>query len=120
MIEREQAMTGNEYQKQAMKFASPVSTATKENLLIQGVMGLNGEAGEAIDIVKKHLFHGHDLDKEHLAKELGDVMWYVATSAESIGYALDDIMQMNIDKLTARYGDHFDSEKSQHRKEGDI
>ncbi len=113
-------MTGNEYQKQAMKFASSVSTETKEQLLIQGVMGMNGEAGEAIDLVKKHLFHGHDLDKEHLAKELGDVMWYIATSAEAIGYKLDDIMQMNIDKLTARYGDHFDSEKSKHRKEGDI
>ena len=113
-------MLGNEYQKQAMKFASPVSTATENNLLIQGVMGLNGEAGEAIDIVKKHLFHGHDLDKEHLAKELGDVLWYVATAAESIGYDLDDIMQMNIDKLTARYGEKFDTEKSLHRAAGDI
>ena len=71
-------------------------------------------------IVKKHIFHGHKLDEEHLAKELGDVLWYVATSAEAIGYGLDEIMQMNIEKLTARYGDRFDSEKSQHRKEGDI
>lgn len=113
-------MLANEYQKQAMKFASPVSTATRENLLIQGVIGMNGEAGEAIDIVKKYLFHGHKLDEEHLAKELGDVLWYIATAAEAIGYELDDIMQMNIDKLTARYGDRFDSEKSQHRKAGDI
>lgn len=113
-------MRGNEYQKQAMKFASPTSTATEGNLLLQGVMGMNGEAGEAIDIVKKHVFHGHDLDKEHLAKEIGDVLWYIATTAESIGYELDDIMQMNIDKLTARYGDSFDSEKSKHRKAGDI
>ena len=113
-------MTGNEYQKLTMKFASPVSTATKDNLLLQGVMGLNGEAGEVIDIVKKYLFHGHDLDTEHLAKELGDVMWYIATAAEAIGYDLDDIMQMNIDKLTARYGEKFDTEKSLHRAVGDI
>ena len=103
-----------------MNFASPIAAATRENLLIEGVIGLNGEAGEAIDIVKKYIFHGHKLNEEHLAKELGDVMWYLATAAESIGYGLEDIMQMNIDKLTARYGNKFDSEKSQNRKEGDI
>ena len=113
-------MYGSEYQKAAMRFASPVSTATEEMQMLQGVMGMNGEAGEAIDIVKKLLFHGHKLDKEHLTKELGDVLWYVATCADAIGYNLDTIMRMNIDKLTARYGDAFDSEKSQHRREDDI
>lgn len=113
-------MLGSEYQKAAMKFASPLSTATPEMLMLQGVMGMNGEAGEAIDLVKKFIFHGHKLDKEHLAKELGDVLWYVATCAEALGYSLDVIMKMNIDKLAARYGEAFDSEKSQHRKEGDV
>ena len=113
-------MTGNEYQNLAMKTASPAATAANENLLLQGVMGMCGEAGEAIDIVKKHLFHGHPLDKEHVAKELGDVMWYVATTAKAIGYDLNTIMQMNIEKLALRYGDRFDSEKSQHRKAGDV
>lgn len=113
-------MLGSEYQKAAMKFASPLSTATNDLLMIQGVMGMNGESGEAIDLVKKHVFHGHKLDKEHLAKELGDVLWYVATCAHAIGYSLDTIMRMNIDKLTARYGEAFDSEKSQHRKEDDV
>lgn len=113
-------MLGNEYQALAMVTASDVSTACSENLLLQGVMGMCGEAGEAIDIVKKHLFHGHPLDKAHLAKELGDVMWYVATAAKAIEYDLDDIMQMNIDKLKLRYGEKFDSEKSMHRKAGDV
>lgn len=113
-------MTANEYQKNCMKFASDISTATKENLLLQGVMGMNGEAGEAIDIVKKYLFHGHPLDKDHLAKELGDVLWYIATTAEALRIDLETIMQMNIDKLSARYGDHFNTEASLHRKEGDI
>ena len=119
-LKNERRMTGNKYQMECMKFASPTSTATTDNLLIQGMMGMNGEAGEAIDIVKKAMFHGHELDKEHLAKELGDVMWYVATAAMAIGYDLDDIMQMNIDKLTARYGEKFDTDKSLHRAEGDI
>ena len=113
-------MQFNEYQENAMKFASELSKATNDNLILQGVMGMNGEAGEAIELVKKHIFHGHELDKEHLAKELGDVLWYVATCAKAIGYSLDDIAQMNIDKLTARYGESFSTEKSLHRKEGDI
>lgn len=113
-------MTGNEYQALAMKTASDVSTACDENLLLQGVMGMCGEAGEAIDIVKKHLMQGHPLDRQHIAKEIGDVLWYAATAAKAIGYDLDTIMQMNIDKLALRYGDRFDSDKSQHRKAGDV
>lgn len=117
-------MTANEYQEACMRFASDLSKSTNDNLLLQGVMGMNGEAGEAIDIVKKITFHGHPFDEEskaHLAKELGDVLWYIATSARAIGYDLSDIMQMNIDKLSARYPDgHFDTDKSMHRKEGDI
>jgi NTP pyrophosphatase (non-canonical NTP hydrolase) len=83
-------------------------------------MGLNGEAGECIDILKKHIFQGHDLDKEHIAKELGDVAWYLAVSAAAIGYDLETILQMNVDKLRARYPDGFNTEASQHRKTNDI
>lgn len=113
-------MTANEYQKNCMKFASQISTATKDNLLLQGVMGINGEAGEAIDIVKKYLFQGHPLDKDHLAKELGDVLWYIATTAEALDIDLHTIMQTNIEKLSARYGERFSTDASLHRKESDI
>ena len=113
-------MTANEYQKNCMKFTSQISTATKDNLLLQGVMGINGEAGEAIDIVKKYLFHGHPLDKDYLAKELGDVLWYIATTAEALDIDLHTIMQMNIEKLSARYGEQFSTDASLHRKKGDI
>lgn len=85
-----------------------------------GLMGLNGEAGEAIDILKKHLFQGHELDTAHMAKELGDVAWYLAVSANAIGYDLETIMQMNVDKLKARYPDGFDAEHSLHRNQDDI
>ena len=108
-------MTGNEYQKLAMR------TANEEcfNLANAG-LGLSGESGEAADIIKKYLYHGHGLCPEHLAKELGDVMWYVSLVATIIGYSLDDVMQMNIDKLKARYPDGFSEYASQHREEGDI
>jgi NTP pyrophosphatase (non-canonical NTP hydrolase) len=88
--------------------------------IVNGLMGLNGEAGEAIDILKKHLFHEHELDKEHIAKELGDVAWYVAISADALGYDLETILQMNIDKLIKRYPDGFDAKRSLNRAEGDI
>ena len=113
-------MQGNEYQNMAMRFLNPISGASDEMLLIEGVMGMNGEAGEAVDLVKKMLFQGHVLNKQHVAKELGDVMWYVAATAKAIGYTLDEVMQMNIDKLSARYGDGFKADNSINRKEGDV
>ena len=108
-------MTGNEYQKQALRTASG-----KCRSLANCAMGLAGEAGECADIIKKHIFHGHDLNKEHLAKELGDVAWYLAVCAEVIGYDLDTIFQINVDKLMARYPTGFSTEASLHRAEGDV
>lgn len=89
---------------------------SEKDVLINGVMGLCGESGEVIDIVKKHLAQGHSLDKEKLAKELGDVAWYLAETAYAIGYPLEEILQMNIDKLKTRYPDGFDPEKSMNRE----
>ena len=88
--------------------------------LLNGLMGLNGESGECIDILKKYLFQGHELDKEHLAKELGDVAWYLAVSADALGYPLELIFHMNVEKLRERYPDGFDPELSKHRKENNI
>ena len=84
-------MTPNEYQKEALRTASGMSQEYPR--ILNGLMGLNGEAGECIDILKKHLFQGHDLDREHMAKELGDVAWYLAVSADAIGYDLETIFQ---------------------------
>lgn len=112
-------MTINEYQKEALRTAQTDKLNPEERLL-NGVMGLNGEAGEAIDIVKKHIFQGHDLDVEHVAKELGDIAWYLATSADAIDYDLETIFRMNVEKLRDRYPEGFDPEKSQHRKTEDI
>ncbi|MCD7717119.1 MAG: nucleoside triphosphate pyrophosphohydrolase family protein [Lachnospiraceae bacterium] len=107
-------MTINEYQDMAMRTLNP--KLEKKDILLNGVMGLCGESGEVIDIVKKHMAQGHELDTEHLAMELGDVAWYLAETAMAIGYPLEDILKMNIDKLKARYPDGFAVEKSVNRE----
>lgn len=107
-------MTINEYQKLALTTLNP--ELKEKDILINGVMGLCGESGEAIDLVKKHLAQGHELDKEKLAKELGDIAWYLAETAYAIGYPLEDILQMNIDKLKKRYPEGFSIECSLSRK----
>lgn len=111
-------MTINEYQMAAMRTSSKTIT-TKEHLL-NGALGLTGESGEVADIVKKSFMQGHPMDVEHIAKELGDICWYIAETATAIGYDLETIMQMNVDKLMKRYPEGFSSERSQHRQEGDI
>lgn len=114
-------MTINEYQINAMKFANGMRCQSFDELLVNGVMGLCGESGECIDMVKKASFQRHDFDEQHFAKELGDVAWYLAVSAYAIGYDLETIFQMNIDKLTARYLEgKFSVDRSLHRKDGDI
>ncbi len=110
-------MTINEYQKLAMTTLNPA--LSEKDVLINGVMGLCGESGEAIDIVKKHLAQGHELDREHLIKELGDIAWYLAEVAYVLGVPLEEVLQRNIDKLRARYPEGFDTERSLARKDGD-
>lgn len=108
-------MTINEYQKLAMTTLNP--ELSRKDVLINGVMGLCGESGEAIDIVKKWLAQGHDLDKEKLAKELGDICWYLAETATALDLSLEDIMVANIEKLKRRYPEGFDPNRSIHRTE---
>ena len=108
-------MTINEYQKLAMTTLNPA--LSEKDVLINGVMGLCGESGEAIDIVKKWLAQGHELDREKLAKELGDVCWYLAETATALGYDLEDIMAANIEKLKKRYPEGFSSDRSVNRTE---
>lgn len=106
-------MTVNEYQKMALSTLNPA--LGKQDVLINGVMGLCGESGEAIDIVKKHLAQGHPLDREGLIKELGDVAWYLAETAYALDVSLDEVFQRNIDKLKARYPEGFDARRSVER-----
>ena len=111
-------MTINEYQELAMTTLNP--KFSKKEVLINSVMGLCGESGEAIDIVKKWMAQGHELDKEHLAKELGDIAWYLAEAATVLDLSLEEVLQANIDKLKKRYPEGFDTQKSIARIEGDL
>ena len=108
-------MTGNEYQKLAMTTLNPA--LSKKDVLINGVMGLCGESGEAIDIVKKHLAQGHALDREALIKELGDIAWYLAETATALDVSLDEVFVRNIEKLKKRYPQGFTTENSVNRTE---
>jgi NTP pyrophosphatase (non-canonical NTP hydrolase) len=76
-------------------------------------LGLAGESGEFVDLMKKHFGHGKPLDRDQVKKELGDVLWYVANLARSFGYTLSNVAQGNIDKLKVRYPDGFTVEASQ-------
>lgn len=108
----------NEYQRLAMQTLNP--ELDKKEVLINSVMGLCGESGEAIDIVKKWFAQGHELDKEHLKKELGDIAWYLAEAATALDTSLDEILGANIEKLKKRYPEGFAKEKSIIRIKGDI
>ena len=108
-------LTANDYQKLAMTTLNPA--LDKKDVLINGVMGLCGESGEAIDIVKKWLAQGHELDKKKLAKELGDIAWYLAETAWALDMPLEDILRGNIEKLRSRYPQGFDAERSISRTE---
>lgn len=103
----------NQYQKYALITAN--KSLDERGRIANGALGLAGEAGEAADLVKKHLFHDHPLDRDKLRSELGDVLWYIATLADAVGLQLGDIAQFNVDKLKARYPEGFSSERSQNR-----
>ena len=130
-------MTGNEYQTLAMrtndnlsvrKLRDRIDTGTmscyyldvpEHNLaqLVCGALGLCGESGEVADYLKKYIFHGHPLDLEVVKEELGDVLWYVALCCNAINVSMEDVMQLNIDKLKKRYPDGF-SESASINREG--
>lgn len=108
-------MTANEYQQLALRTLNP--ELSKKEVLINGVMGLCGESGEAIDIVKKWLAQGHDLDREKLAGELGDIAWYLAETAWALDIPLEEILHRNLTKLAGRYPQGFDPCASRNRTE---
>lgn len=104
-------ITPNEYQKLALRTASE---KTMKDPILNGVLGLGGEAGECIELVKKERFHDHELNNSDMANELGDIAWYLAITAHGIGYKLNDIFKMNLEKLRERYPDGFSAARSYH------
>ncbi len=105
----------NEYQKEAMKSLN--TSLNNDEVLLNGVMGLCGESGEVIDILKKHLSQGHELNKNKMIEELGDVAWYLAETAFALGIDLDTVLKINLEKLKKRYPDGFTVKDSINRDE---
>lgn len=94
----------------------PDSTYSDEEImLVWCCLGLAGESGEVVDIVKKSVFHRHDMNKDALVKELGDVLWYVAGICKILNVQLSDVMEININKILDRYPDGYSSEASKSR-----
>ena len=129
-------MNGKEYQNLAMRTNDGNATNRLLNLtlsdttengigedtgtILNACLGLSGEVGEFNDMIKKWIFHEKDLDEEHLKKELGDIMWYIAMMCHAFRWSLDETMHMNIDKLQARYPNGFDTDSANNRKNGDV
>lgn len=96
----------NEYQLLAMRTKPELS---RPDAMLNFALGSTGEAGELADMIKKHVFHGHHLPFEEVGKELGDMLWYLSLMAELFGYTLQEVAEMNIDKLRTRYPQGFNS-----------
>lgn len=84
--------------------------------LMNCALGL-GESGEVQNLVKKHVFQGHNLDTWQIIDELGDILFYVAMTAEVLGVPLNEIAGRNVDKLAKRYPNGFEEERSKNRQE---
>lgn len=109
-------LTADDYQRAALRTAQ-IDTMSPDDLLQNGVMGLCGEAGEVIDIVKKVMFQGHELSRKDIRDELGDVAWYWSLACYALGFKASEVLEANIEKLKDRYKDGFSKERSINRKE---
>jgi NTP pyrophosphatase (non-canonical NTP hydrolase) len=108
-------MNLNEYQELALRTHN--EDLGQVQAFANYALGLSGESGEVADHIKKGIFHGHEMNRHEIAKELGDVMWYVANLSNLIGMKLDQVAEMNVTKLKKRYPEGFDKEKSVKRNE---
>ena len=105
-------MTLGEYQEKAMRTCA-LKDSKKQ--LDNAVLGLAGEAGEVADLYKKVVYHSHPFDKTAFCKEIGDILWYCALAAQSIGISLDEVADVNIKKLEKRYPNGFNPKDSINR-----
>ena len=92
--------------------------------LLTAALGICAEGGEFTEVVKKIVFQGKPVNEEnifHMKRELGDICWYLAQACMALDTSFDEVIEMNVDKLKARYpGGEFDVHYSENRKEGDL
>ena len=110
-------MTLNEYQKLAARTINTNLTIRQQ--CSHALHGMVGELGEIHSMFQK-TYQGHEINEEHLVKEIGDLLWFIAEFCTSINVSLDTVGETNIEKLKKRYPDGFEVDKSLNRKEGDV
>ena len=115
-------MNSKQYIKDATRTEATNFSAMNERLnddglkrLLHAGIGLSTESGEFLDALKKHIFYGKELDKVNLAEEMGDLFWYMAIVADELGFEFEEVMEKNISKLKARYGEKFTEEAAEKR-----
>jgi len=112
LVKEQSKITLEDYQNDVKRTIRPTSI---EKLLNMGALGLAGESGEVVDLVKKYLYHGHALDKEKIKEELGDVLWYLTMLGGLVDVSLTEIMSANVQKRQKRYPNGFSKERSVNR-----
>jgi NTP pyrophosphatase (non-canonical NTP hydrolase) len=110
----------DQYQGFALRTLASDVAKDRARVFFNAATGLSSETGEVNELVKKHFFHGHELDIDHMKKELGDLAWYWALMCHAIGVRPSDVLMANIEKLRRRYPDGFSTERSMNRAPGDI
>lgn len=110
-------MKANKYQELAARTINP--RLYDYEIEQHAIHGLAGEVGELHSIYQK-CYQGHDFDEEHAKKELGDLLWFVAEYCTAMNWELEEVMELNIEKLIKRYPDGFEDVKSINREKGDI
>lgn len=111
-------MTGQEYQEKAARTIN--GDLTLKGQTSHALHGMVAEIGEIHSLYQK-IYQGHgEPDREHILKECGDLLWFIAEFLTSQGFSFDDCMETNIEKLIKRYPDGFEEERSLHRADGDI
>jgi len=105
-------MTIREYQEAVKRTCATTEPAETMKLAL---IGLQDEPGEVAGPIKKHLWHQHELDVEHVQDEIGDILWYLATLSNALDITLEDAVEGNVKKLLKRYPDGFSSERSINR-----
>lgn len=114
-------MRGNDYQKLAARTINPdlYYSANIKSMTMHALHGMVGEIGEIHSLYQK-VYQGHEFDYDHMKKELGDLLWFIAEYCTAMGWDLEEVMALNIEKLKARFPEGFEVDKSLHRAEWDV
>jgi NTP pyrophosphatase (non-canonical NTP hydrolase) len=99
-------MEFNEYQQSTARTANP--NLSNRDKILNWALGIGGEAGEVLELVKKHMFHGKDLDIDKAKSELGDVLYYVSEMCSALHLSMAEVASYNIEKLRNRYPEKFE------------